>query len=107
MRTLSKVRIKYSIMRLRSSLNNFFLFSGVYMSQEIVIPNEERTWATFVHLSALAGIFLPLLTIVGPLAIWLLMRKKMPFVDEQGKEAVNFQLTMIIGFIICIPLMYV
>lgn len=77
------------------------------MSQEVVISNEERTWATFVHLSALTGIFLPLLTIVAPLAIWLIKRKKLPFVDEQGKESVNFQLTMIIGFIICIPLMYI
>ena len=74
---------------------------------ETIISNDERTWATFAHLSALMGILLPVLTIIGPLAIWLLKKNKMPFVDEQGKEAVNFQLTMLIGFLICIPLMFI
>jgi len=50
---------------------------------------EECTWALFCHLS---GIMFGLL---GPLIIWLIQREKMPFVDDQGKEALNFQLTVL------------
>ncbi len=71
------------------------------------LSNNECMWATIVHLSALLGFVLPLLTIIAPLVVWLLKRKEMPFVDEQGKEAINFQLTMLIGFVICIPLMFI
>ena len=84
------------------------------MADEIPVTNEpkpvsnnERTWGTIVHLSALAGIIFPVLTIIAPLFIWLVKRKEMPFIDDQGKEAVNFQLTMLIGFIICIPLAFI
>jgi len=37
--------------------------------------------------------------IVGPLIVWLIQRDKMPFVNEQGKEALNFQLTLLFVFI--------
>ena len=47
------------------------------------------------HLAALAGfIGIPLGTIIGPLVVWLVKKNEMPFVDEQGKEALNFQITM-------------
>lgn len=71
------------------------------------ISQDERTWATIAHLSALVGILFPLLTIIAPLIVWLIKRPAMPFVDDQGKEAINFQLTMLIGFAICIPLMFI
>lgn len=58
---------------------------------------DARMWAMFAHLAALSG----LLTggigfIVGPLVIWLIKKEQYPFVDEQGKESVNFQITMLI-----------
>ena len=50
------------------------------------------------HLSALAGIVLPSFGhILGPLIVWLVKKDTMPFVDDQGKEALNFQLTMTIA----------
>src|SRR5689334_20257400 len=60
--------------------------------------NQEKTWATFAHLSALLGIVIPLFSMLGPLIVWLLKRNEMPFVDNQGKEALNFQITMLIAF---------
>ena len=38
---------------------------------------------------------------VGPLIIWLIKKDKSPFVDDQGKEALNFHLMLLIGYIIC------
>ena len=60
---------------------------------------EERQWAMFAHLSALAG---GLLTsaiggwgfFIGPLVIWLMKKDTMPFVDDQAKEALNFNITI-------------
>jgi uncharacterized Tic20 family protein len=39
--------------------------------------------------------------LIGPLIIWLLKKETMPFVDEQGKEALNFNITVaIIGLVL-------
>jgi hypothetical protein len=63
-------------------------------------PQEERTMAMLCHLSSLAGFIIPFGNIVGPLIFWLINKDKMPFVDEQGKEALNFQITVFIAAII-------
>ncbi len=62
---------------------------------------EEKQWALFAHLSALLG---GVLTghlfgwgcFIGPLIIWLLKKDTMPFVNDQGKEALNFNITLAI-----------
>ncbi|HEY8010088.1 MAG TPA: DUF4870 domain-containing protein [Rudaea sp.] len=65
---------------------------------------EEKQWARFAHLSAILG---GILTghmfgwgcFVGPLIIWLVKKDTMPFVNDQGKEALNFNITLaIVGF---------
>lgn len=73
---------------------------------------EERQWAMFAHLSALAG---ALLTgaffgwgcFIGPLIIWLVKKETMPFVDDQGKEALNFNITVGIVLVALFVLMLV
>ena len=52
------------------------------------------------HLSALFGLVFPLGFILGPLIVWLVKRDDSAFVDAQGKEALNFQLTMLIAYVI-------
>ncbi len=59
------------------------------------------------HLAALAGFLLPFGNIVGPLIVWLIKRAEMPMVDRHGKESLNFQITVSIAFLICVPLMFV
>ena len=63
--------------------------------QELARPenNEAKTMGMLCHL---LGIFT---SFVGPLIIWLTKKDQSKFVDQQGKEALNFQLTMLIGFI--------
>ncbi|MEM1108018.1 MAG: DUF4870 domain-containing protein [Planctomycetota bacterium] len=71
------------------------------------IPQEERTFGMLAHLCAFSGILIPFGNIVGPLVIWLIKKDTMPFVDEQGKEALNFQITITIAMLICSALIIV
>ncbi len=72
------------------------------------IPREARKWAMICHLSALIGLLgNGIGFLLAPLVIWLVKREDHPFVDEQGKEAVNFQITMFLALFVCIPLMLV
>ena len=68
---------------------------------------EERQWALFAHLSALVGYLIPFGSIIGPLVIWQIKKNEMPFVDDQGKEALNFQITVAIIAIICLVLVLI
>jgi uncharacterized Tic20 family protein len=68
---------------------------------------EEKQWALFAHLSALIGFIIPFGSIIGPLIIWQIKKNEMPFVDDQGKEALNFQITMAIAVLVCFVLMIV
>ncbi len=68
---------------------------------------EEKQWALFAHLSALAGFVIPFGSILGPLIIWLIKKDTMPFVDDQGKEALNFQITVAIALFVCFLLIFV
>ncbi|GGY24956.1 hypothetical protein GCM10008098_18250 [Rhodanobacter panaciterrae] len=68
---------------------------------------EERQWAMFAHLSALAGLVIPFGSIIGPLVIWLIKKDTMPFVNDQGKEALNFNITVAIAAVVCWILFFV
>ena len=69
--------------------------------------SDERTWALFAHLSALVGFVIPFGNLIGPLVVWQVKKNEMPFVDEQGKEALNFQITVTLAAIVCFILMFV
>lgn len=63
------------------------------------IKKEERNWAMLCHLAGLAMyVAIPFGHIIGPLVIWLVKKDEFPFVDEQGKEALNFQISMTLYF---------
>jgi uncharacterized Tic20 family protein len=75
---------------------------------EPAISREERMWGMLAHLSAFAGLLIPFLGhVLGPLVIWLIKRETMPFVNDQGKEALNFQITATIAFAIAGVLVFV
>jgi uncharacterized Tic20 family protein len=69
---------------------------------------NERQWATGCHLSALAGYAFPPAIVIAPLVLWLIKREDGAFIDEQGKEALNFQISILIyifGSFILIPVL--
>ena len=61
---------------------------------------DERTWAMLCHFSAFAGLIFPFGNFLAPLIIWLIKKEELPFVEDQGKEVLNFQLSMIIYLLI-------
>jgi uncharacterized Tic20 family protein len=68
---------------------------------------DERMWGMLCHLVAFAGYFVPFGNIIGPLVIWLIKREQYPFVEDQGKESLNFQISMSIYFVVSFILIYV
>jgi hypothetical protein len=77
-------------------------------NRDMAFCSSERHWAAAAHLCGLAWlvggtglIFFPfgglvLLTILGPLIIWRTKGQSMPFVAEQAKESLNFQITVLL-----------
>jgi uncharacterized Tic20 family protein len=56
-----------------------------------------RTWTALCHASALLGVFIHFPGhIIPPLIIWLAKRHESPEIDAHGKEALNFQISMLI-----------
>jgi uncharacterized protein len=75
-------------------------FSSVE-TDKVETNKDARMWATFAHLAALAGYPLPAVGwILGPLVVWLIKKDEFPFVNEHGKEAMNFQISMFIYSIV-------
>lgn len=60
------------------------------------MSKDEQTMGMLCHLTALAKYLIPFGHIIGPLVIWMLKRQEMPFVDKEGKESLNFQISMTI-----------
>lgn len=60
--------------------------------------SEERTWAMLGHLSAFTAFITGIGCVLGPLIVWLIKRDTMPFAGEQAKEALNFNISVIIAF---------
>ncbi|NQT00516.1 MAG: DUF4870 domain-containing protein [Planctomycetes bacterium] len=65
-------------------------------------------WAMICHLGGLGGL-IPVVPVIGsviaPLIIWQVKKDEDPFIDKQGKEAVNFQISMLLyalaGSVMC------
>jgi len=65
---------------------------------------DARTWAMLCHIGAFAGYIIPFGHIIAPLVIWLIKKDESPFVDDQGRESLNFQISMSIYAIIALLL---
>jgi len=55
--------------------------------------NNENTNAFLIHISAFAGYIFPFGNIITPLIAWQTLKDRSTFLDEQGKEAVNFNIS--------------
>jgi len=66
------------------------------------VPSESRGWATAAHLVPLIG-----LGFVAPLVVWLMKKDEDPFVEYHAREALNFQISLLIYVIASIVLMFV
>jgi uncharacterized Tic20 family protein len=64
-------------------------------------------WAAFCHLGGLVGSLIPVGNIIIPLVIWLVYRDRYPLVEDQGREALNFQISMMIYLLASAVLVFV
>lgn len=55
--------------------------------------NTDNTNAFLIHISAFAGFLFPFGNIITPLIAWQTLKDRSPFLDQQGKEAVNFNIS--------------
>jgi uncharacterized protein len=71
-------------------------------------PSQDaKTWAMLCHLAALAGYVVPFGNVIGPLVAWQIKKDSSEFVDFNGKESLNFQITVTLAIIASIPLVLV
>jgi uncharacterized protein len=71
------------------------------------LSSEVRNWGLAAHLSAFIGAWVAL-AFLGPLVVWMIKRDDHPFIEHHAKEALNFNLSLLlygaIGAVIAIPL---
>jgi hypothetical protein len=71
--------------------------SSPALPPDITAIANVRTWSAFIHASALLGVLLHFPGhLLPPLILWLIKRNEAPELDAHGKEAVNFQISMLI-----------
>ena len=73
------------------------------------MTNSERNFATATHLSALSQYFIPLGNFILPIVIWSSKKEQSHFVDENGKQIINFQLSLLVYslvlFLVSVPVL--
>jgi len=57
---------------------------------------QEKNWQMLCHLSSFAGFLFPHGNILGPLVVWMVKKDQIPFVNDQAKESLNFQISLTI-----------
>ncbi|MDF2376531.1 MAG: DUF4870 domain-containing protein [Verrucomicrobiales bacterium] len=67
--------------------------AGLGLGQGKLAENDEKTMGLLSHILGAVT------SVVGPLIIWVIKKDESPFVNDQGKEALNFQITVLIGYV--------
>ncbi|WP_299584203.1 DUF4870 domain-containing protein [uncultured Sunxiuqinia sp.] len=74
----------------------------------IIDDRDERMWGMLCHVAAFAGFIIPVAgNIIGPLLVYLLKKDQYDFVEDQGKESLNFQITVTILGVIAGMLIFI
>lgn len=65
-----------------------------------MIDNHHKNLATFIHLSTFSRFIIPFGNFIGPIVLWAANKDKSEFVDRHGKQAINFQISVLLYAII-------
>ncbi len=76
----------------------------ISINQHRIIMRQDRQLLVLTHLSQLLCFITGFGSLIVPLILWATQKERVYQMDEQGKEIVNFQLSLIVYIIICIPL---
>jgi uncharacterized Tic20 family protein len=63
---------------------------------------DEKNLALIMHVLSLVGF-----SLIGPLIVWLIKKDESAFINIQGRELLNFQLSILLYAVICIPLCFI
>lgn len=74
---------------------------------EPTFKKEDRDILFLLHLSQLLNFVTGFGGLVAPIIIWLIKQDEVQNLDQQAKEVINFQITMFIAVLICIPLCFI
>ena len=66
----------------------------------VIVDDNARQWALFAHLSALLGSLVGGLSFLGPMIIYLVKKDEHPFIADQAREALNFNLSVLLYFVV-------
>lgn len=69
-----------------------------------MLTNHQKNLATIIHLSTFSRFIIPFGNFIGPIVLWITNKEKSDFIDTHGKQAINFQIsillyTMILGLL--------
>lgn len=67
---------------------------GGYSTQPALSDSDQRMWATLSHILPIIG-----LSFLVPLVVWLVFKGRGQYLEEHAKEALNFQITLVIAAI--------
>jgi uncharacterized Tic20 family protein len=73
----------------------------------IILTETERNWSMLCHLSALAGFFFPFGGVIGPLICWLSQRDESAWININGRNSLNFHLSMLLYITLAFPLCFI
>jgi uncharacterized Tic20 family protein len=68
---------------------------------------STRQWATFIHLSLLAGVLVPGAGFILPIVLWQVKKDELPGIDAHGKVVANWLVSALIYGIVSSLLMFV
>lgn len=68
------------------------------------IMREDRTLIVITHLSQLITLLTGFGSLILPLILWVTQKEKVYQMDNHGKNIINFQLSLVVYCIICVPL---
>ncbi|WNH11519.1 DUF4870 domain-containing protein [Thalassobellus suaedae] len=65
-----------------------------------MLDNHQKNIATFIHLSTFSRFIIPFGNFIGPIILWTANKEKSEFIDNHGKQAINFQMSIFLYAII-------
>ncbi|WP_298534460.1 DUF4870 domain-containing protein [uncultured Algibacter sp.] len=65
-----------------------------------MLTSHQKNIATFIHLSTFSRFIIPFGNFIGPIILWVSNKDKSEFIDEHGKQAINFQISILLYAII-------
>lgn len=68
----------------------------IFSDSDQPVSDSERNWAVGMHLSLLSVHVVAFLWVVIPIILWLAKRKESAFLDDHGRETVNFHISLLI-----------